>query len=110
MNTDISFELNQVLTQETRNGLNDFATAGLQTLDYATYITQITSQISTLAVDSTISTLEGIRDNVEIASVSAGDKSWEQSEKLFHYTCGPLSKTYMEYLNQEFIIYRRESI
>ena len=104
MNTDISFELNQVLTQETRDGLNDFATAGLQAIDYTTYINQITSQISTLAVDSTISTLEGIRDTVEPISVSTGDKSWEQSENFCHFL------KHMEYLNQEFIIYRRESI
>ena len=99
MNTDISFELDQVLTQETRDGLNNFATAGLQAIDYTTYINQITSQISTLAVDSTISTLEGIRDNVELISVSTGDKSWEQSENFFphiehSYTCRPFSETY----------------
>ena len=58
--------LNQVLTQETRDSLAEFANAGLQTINYTTYITQITSQISTLAVDSTISTLVTVRDGLVI--------------------------------------------
>jgi len=70
VDTDISFELDQVLTQETRDGLNEFANAGLQAINYASFITQITSQISTLAVDSTIATLETTRDALVLISVS----------------------------------------
>ncbi|XP_065919451.1 prominin-1-A-like [Dysidea avara] len=71
VDTDISFVLNQVLTQETRDSLAEFANAGLQTINYTTYITQITSQISTLAVDSTISTLVTVRDGLVIGGQTA---------------------------------------
>ncbi|XP_065919120.1 prominin-1-A-like isoform X2 [Dysidea avara] len=58
----VEFNLDQILTQETRDSLNSFSDAGLQSIDYATYINQITSQISTLAVDNTISTLETVQN------------------------------------------------
>ncbi|XP_065919098.1 prominin-1-A-like [Dysidea avara] len=60
----ISFNLDQILTPEARDSINAFTNAGLQAIDYVTYISQITSQISTLAVDSTISTLETVRDTL----------------------------------------------
>ena len=58
LQTDVSFNLDQVLTQETRDSLTSFANSGLNTIDYTMYISQITSQISTLAIDSTVSLLE----------------------------------------------------
>jgi len=58
----IQFNLDQILTQKTRDSLNSFANAGLQSIDYAAYINQISSQISTLDVDSTIRVLEMIQN------------------------------------------------
>ena len=66
----ISFNLDQILTPEARDSINAFTNAGLQAIDYVTYISQITSQISTLAVDSTISTLETVRDTLSGIEVS----------------------------------------
>jgi len=58
----IKFNLDQILTQETRDSLKSFANAGLQSIDYAAYIDQITSQITTLAVNSTIETLQTVQN------------------------------------------------
>jgi len=58
----VDFNLDQILTQETRSSLDSFANAGLQSIDYAAYINQTTSQISTLTVDSTIGTLETVQN------------------------------------------------
>ena len=66
----ISFNLDQILTPAVRNSINAFTNAGLQAIDYATYITQITSQISTLAVDSTVDTLESVQSVLRLAAVS----------------------------------------
>ncbi|XP_065919097.1 prominin-1-A-like [Dysidea avara] len=67
----INFDLDQILTPEARNSITSFTNAGLQAIDYATYITQITSQISTLTVDSTISTLVTVRNGLVIAGQTA---------------------------------------
>ena len=58
----IEFSADQILTQETRDSLTSFSNAGLESIDYAQYMTQITSNISTLAVDRTISTLEEVQN------------------------------------------------
>jgi len=58
----IEFNLDQILTQETRDSLKSFANAGLQSIDYTAYIDQITSQITTLAVNSTIETLQTVQN------------------------------------------------
>jgi len=58
----VDFNLDQILTQETRSSLSSFSNAGLQSIDYAAYINQTTSQISTLTVDSTIGTLEMVQN------------------------------------------------
>ena len=58
----VDFNLDQILTQETRSSLDSFANAGLQSIDYAAYINQTMSQISTLTVDSTIETLEMVQN------------------------------------------------
>jgi len=58
----IEFNLDQILTQETRDSLNSFANAGLQSIDYAAYIDQIASQITTLTVNSTIETLQMLQN------------------------------------------------
>ena len=58
----VDFNLDQILTQETRSSLDSFTNAGLQSIDYAAYINQTMSQISTLTVDSTIETLEMVQN------------------------------------------------
>lgn len=70
MQRQINFNIDQILPSRTRNRLTSFTNAGLQAFDYTTYTTQITSQISTLAVDNTISTLEQIRDRLRLPAVS----------------------------------------
>lgn len=64
----IDFDIDQVLSNETRDSLEDFANAGLEGIDYTTYINQIRAQITTLAVDTTISTLESVEDNLRMAN------------------------------------------
>ena len=78
----VTFNLDQILPPETRDSINAFTNAGLQAIDYTTYITQITSQISTLAVDSTISTLETVRDTLSMIEVSM-----PSSKNYIHNIC-----------------------
>ena len=58
----VDFNLDQILTQETRSSLSSFSNAGLQSIDYVVYINQTTSQISTLTVDSTIGILATVQN------------------------------------------------
>jgi len=67
----IKFSADQILTQETRDSLTSFSNAGLQFINYAQYMTQITSNISTLEVDRTISTLEEVQNgSIRLSLVS----------------------------------------
>ena len=58
----VEFSTDQILTQETRDSLMSFSNAGLQSIDYAQYINLITSQVSTLGVDSTVTALETVQN------------------------------------------------
>ncbi|XP_065919096.1 prominin-1-like isoform X2 [Dysidea avara] len=58
---EVNFNLDQILSQDTRDSLNSFANAGLNTLDYLTYVDQITSQLSTMNVSKAISDMETVK-------------------------------------------------
>ncbi|XP_065919137.1 prominin-1-A-like isoform X2 [Dysidea avara] len=74
----IEFSLDQILTQETRDSLNSFANAGLQSIDYATYINKVTSQTSTLAIDSTTETLQRVQNGfIEFSQPALANNTWD---------------------------------
>jgi len=58
---EINFNLDQILSQDTRDSLNSFADAGLNTLDYLTYVDQIKSELSTMNVSKVISDMKTVR-------------------------------------------------
>ena len=58
---EINFNLDQILSQDTRDSLSSFADAGLNTLDYLTYVDQIRSQLSTVNVSKAIGDMETVR-------------------------------------------------
>ena len=58
----VEFSADQILTQQTRDSLTSFSNAGLQSIDYVQYINLITSQVSTLGVGSTISSMKTLQN------------------------------------------------
>jgi len=56
----IKFNLDQILSKDTRNSLNSFANAGLHTLDFLSYVDQISSELSTFDVSKAINDMETV--------------------------------------------------
>jgi len=76
----VEFNQDQILTQDTITSLQAYANAGLQDIDYDSYINQTRMSISDLNVSGTLTTLESVRD--------AFDAAGQVSNKLlpFHVT------------------------
>ena len=61
LRNEISFNPDQILTEETRDSLTQYSDAGLQSIDYVGYIEQINTAISNLDVDGLITTMQTVR-------------------------------------------------
>lgn len=71
---DVQFNRDQILTEDTTRSLEDYVDAGLQEINYTSYIVQTRSIISTLNVSKLIEMLEGVRNEFD-ASNQVSDKS-----------------------------------
>ena len=74
LENDVEFNRDQILTEDTTRSLEDYANAGLQDINYTSYIVQTRSIISTLNVSEFIEMLEGVRDEFDAAN-QVSDKS-----------------------------------
>ena len=63
----VQFNRDQILTEDTAQSLQDYANAGLQGINYTSYIVQTRSIISTLNAGDLIGTLETVRDAANMA-------------------------------------------
>ena len=61
LENEIKFNQDQILTMNATKSLEDFANAGLQEINYTSYIVQTRSMISTLNVSDLIEILSGVR-------------------------------------------------
>ena len=74
LENEVEFNRDQILTEDTTRSLEDYANAGLQDINYTSYIVQTRSIISTLNVSEFIEMLEGVRDEFDAAN-QVSDKS-----------------------------------
>lgn len=68
LENEVEFNQDQILTQETTNSLRDYANAGLQGIDYNSYIVQTRMTISNLSVDTLLDALRIARDSFAVAT------------------------------------------
>ena len=68
LENEIEFYRDQILTEDTISSLEDYANAGLQDINYTSYVVQTRSVISTLNVTELIGILEGIRGEFVLAN------------------------------------------
>ena len=68
LENEVKFNRDQILTEETTRSLQDYANAGLQGINYASYIIQIRSTISTLNVNDLLGTLERVHNEFKAAN------------------------------------------
>ena len=61
LESEIKFNHDQILTEDVARSLEDFANAGLQGINYTSYIVQTRSMISTLNVSDLVKALKGVR-------------------------------------------------
>ena len=61
LESEIKFNHDQILTEDVAKSLQDFANAGLQGINYTSYIVQTRSMISTLNVSDLVKALKGVR-------------------------------------------------
>ena len=71
---DVQFNRDQILTEDTTRSLEDYVDAGLQDINYTSYIVQTRSIISTLNVSKLIEMLEGVRNEFDVSN-QVSDKS-----------------------------------
>ena len=65
---EVEFNRDQILTEDTISSLEDYANAGLQNINYTSYIVQTRSMISTLNVTELTGILEGVRGEFVLAN------------------------------------------
>ena len=68
LENQVKFNRDQILTEETTRSLQDYANAGLQGINYDSYIVQTRSIISTLDVNEFISALERVHNDFVAAN------------------------------------------
>lgn len=73
----VEFDRDQILTQDTIDSLEDYASAGLQGINYTEYIIQTRATISNLSVNALYNDLQSLRQTFDMAG--------EVSDKLLSF-------------------------
>ena len=65
---EISFTTDQILTEETHDSLRQYSSAGLQSIDYLGYISQINATTSNLDVNDVITSMQMVHMEFDAAN------------------------------------------
>ena len=65
---EISFTADQILTEETRDSLRQYSSAGLQSIDYLGYTNQINATTSNLDVNGVITSMQMVHMEFDAAN------------------------------------------